>query len=67
MLLITSFSDSDIGYGFDEDWAYGKYDDNTGECISLDTGCLGEVWGYSTKDHYERNKKTATLEYQTYL
>ena len=64
MLLITSFSDSDIGYGFDEDWAYGKYDDNTGECISLDTGCLGEVWGYSTKDHYDRNKKTATLEYR---
>lgn len=62
VLVIASYADSDLGYGYDEDWSFGEYDDNTGECITL-SGCLeGAVWGYSSTDHYFREKETKTLE-----
>jgi len=61
VLLIASYADSDLGYGYDEDWAFGEYDDNTGQCITA-TGCLVDVGGYSSTDHYFREKETKTLE-----
>jgi iron complex outermembrane receptor protein len=71
--VISTFShaNSDLAYGYDEDWAYGEYewheDDwdngiyNPDPCITP-TGCLAEVDGYSSTDHYLRDKKNSTAE-----
>jgi len=71
--VISTFShaNSDLAYGYDEDWAYGDYewraDDwdngvyNPDPCITP-TGCLAEVDGYSSTDHYLRDKKNTTAE-----
>jgi outer membrane receptor protein involved in Fe transport len=66
-----SHANSDLAYGYDEDWAYGEYewiaDDwdngiyNPDPCITP-TGCLAEVDGYSSTDHYLRDKKNSTAE-----
>lgn len=66
--VISSFADSDLSYGFDEDWAYGEYEWRSDDpeytpdpCITP-TGCLAEFDGYSSTDHYYRDKQTATIE-----
>ncbi len=65
VLVIASYADSELGYGYDEDWSFGQYDDNSGECITA-SGCLeGAVWGYSSTDHYFREKETKTIELRT--
>ena len=62
MLLITSFSDSDIGYGFDEDWYYGEYEYNWGVCVPGAICLPGVIEGYSTTDYYTRDKRSITTE-----
>jgi len=71
--VISTFShaNSDLAYGYDEDWAYGEYewraDDwdngiyNPDPCITP-TGCLADVDGYSSTDHYLRDKNNSTAE-----
>jgi iron complex outermembrane recepter protein len=59
--VIASIADSDLDYGYDEDWAFGDYDWETGDCITP-SGCLADAWGYSSTDHYFRKKSTDTLE-----
>ena len=56
-------------YGYDEDWAYGEYDENTGNCDTSLGPCLDEstdpegAWGYSTEDYYyrENNRKSVDV------
>jgi outer membrane receptor protein involved in Fe transport len=71
--MVSTFSqaNSDLAYGYDEDWAYGEYewraDDwdngiyNPDPCITP-TGCLADVDGYSSTDHYLRDQKNSTAE-----
>jgi iron complex outermembrane recepter protein len=59
--IVASIASSDLAYGYDEDWAFGDYDWETGDCITP-TGCLADAWGYSSTDHYFRKKNTETLE-----
>ncbi len=71
--VISTFShaNSDLAYGYDEDWSYGEYewraDDwdngiyNPDPCITP-TGCLADVDGYSSTDHYLRDKNNGTAE-----
>ena len=50
-------SKNDVKYSYDEDWAYGQYDDNTGDCLILQGPCLEldpGSWGYSATDEYLR-------------
>lgn len=71
VVLIASYANSDLSYGYDEDWAYGEYEFNADDwdnglyfpdpCITP-TGCLAEVDGYSSTDYYFREKETQTLE-----
>jgi outer membrane receptor protein involved in Fe transport len=71
VISILSHANSDLAYGYDEDWAYGEYewheDDwdngiyNPDPCITP-TGCLAKVDGYSSTDHYLRDKKNTTAE-----
>lgn len=66
--LIASYADSELGYGYDEDWAFGEYEyrsddpDYTPDPCITPTGCLADVDGYSSTDHYFRDKETKTLE-----
>ncbi|MGJ8693158.1 MAG: TonB-dependent receptor [Thalassotalea sp.] len=60
--FITSYSNSDIGYGFDEDWYYGTYEYNWGECVAGAICLPGAITGYSTTDHYFRDKESVTAE-----
>ena len=45
---IVSFSDSDIDYGYDEDWTYDNF----------------HLWGYSSIDSYFREKQGVTAEFR---
>ncbi|WP_440876666.1 TonB-dependent receptor [Thalassotalea sp. PLHSN55] len=68
---VTSMSFSDLDYGYDEDWAFGEYewrpDDwdndiyNPDPCITP-TGCLAEADGYSSTDHYFRERNNFSGE-----
>ncbi|NRA24977.1 MAG: TonB-dependent receptor [Oleispira sp.] len=49
---------SDVEYSYDVDWAFGKYDENTGNCDTSQGACLEmkpEAWGYSYADQYLRD------------
>ena len=71
LVTLLSYANSDLTYGYDEDWAYGQYewreDDwdngiyNPDPCITP-TGCLAEFDGYSSIDYYFRDKTTQTIE-----
>jgi outer membrane receptor protein involved in Fe transport len=65
---LLSHADSDLTYGYDEDWAYGEYEWRSDEpvytpdpCITP-TGCLADADGYSSTDYYFRDKSTQTVE-----
>lgn len=65
---LVSTADSDLDYGYDEDWAYGEYEWRSDDpvytpdpCITP-TGCLADVDGYSSTDYYFRDKSTQTIE-----
>ncbi len=65
---LVSTADSDLVYGYDEDWAYGEYEWRSDDpvytpdpCITP-TGCLADVDGYSSTDYYFRDKSTQTIE-----
>jgi iron complex outermembrane receptor protein len=68
LVSILSAADSDLGYGYDEDWAYGEYEWRSDKiiyqpdpCITP-TGCLADFDGYSSTDHYFREKSVQTIE-----
>lgn len=68
LVAIVSASDSDLAYGYDEDWAYGEYEwrsdkpiEQPDPCITP-TGCLADFDGYSSTDHYLRDKSVQTVE-----
>ncbi len=50
--VIASGSDSDLEYGYDEDWSY--------PAICAGLACDG--WEYASVDNYLRERQTATLE-----
>ncbi len=50
--VITSWSDSNLEYGFDEDWSF------NGLCAGL--ACEG--WEYSSNDNYLRERKASRVE-----
>lgn len=59
VLAIVSNADSDLAYGFDEDWAYvGISDPNVNPDIASDF----EYWEYTSTDHYYRDKAVVTAE-----
>ena len=49
---IVTYADSDLAYGYDEDWAYPE----------LPTPPEFTGFGYSSTDHYFREKQTSTFE-----
>jgi iron complex outermembrane receptor protein len=68
ILAIVSNADSDLAYGYDEDWAYGEYEWRSDKpvytpdpCITP-SGCLADFDGYSSTDHYYREKTVLTTE-----
>ncbi len=71
LIALISTADSDLTYGYDEDWAYGEYEYNEDDwdndiynpdpCITP-TGCLADVDGYSYTDYYFRDKSTQSIE-----
>lgn len=46
LVLLANWSDSDIDYGYDEDWVYDGF----------------YIGGYSSTDRYQRDRKTSSLE-----
>ena len=48
-----SYADSELAYGFDEDWSYNGLCDDDGPCIFGD---------YSSTDNYTRDNKNTTLD-----
>mgnify|MGYP000081777406 CR=1 FL=1 len=59
VLAIVSNADSDLAYGYDEDWAYvGISDPDVNPNINPDYA----YWEYSSTDHYYREKAVLTTE-----
>jgi outer membrane receptor protein involved in Fe transport len=52
LVSVFSHADSDLAYGYDEDWSY--------EGLCANTACEG--WEYSSVDNYLRDRKTSTAE-----
>ena len=50
--IIVSYSDSDLEYGYDEDWSY----------VGLCDGTACEGWEYSSFDNYQREREGGTIE-----
>jgi outer membrane receptor protein involved in Fe transport len=59
ILAIVSNADSDLAYGYDEDWAYAGISDPT---INPDINPDFAYWEYSSTDHYFRDKAVLTSE-----
>ena len=56
---LVSTANSDLAYGYDEDWAY--------EGISAPENIANQdfaYWEYSSTDHYFRDKSTQTIEFR---
>ncbi|MDG1752499.1 MAG: TonB-dependent receptor [Thalassotalea sp.] len=52
LVSVISHADSDLAYGYDEDWSY--------EGLCTNSACEG--WEYSSVDNYLRDRKTSTAE-----
>lgn len=61
MLAIVSNSESDLAYGFDEDWAYEGISDPS---VNPDINPDFAYWEYNTTDHYFRDKSVFTTEFR---
>jgi len=68
LMALVSHADTSLTYGYDEDWAYGKYEWRSDDpiytpdpCITP-TGCLAQADGYSSIDYYFRDKSVNTIE-----
>ncbi|MBQ74130.1 MAG: TonB-dependent receptor [Gammaproteobacteria bacterium] len=48
LVTIVNFADSDMAYGYDEDWTYTGF----------------HPWGYTSTDDYIRNRKTSSAEFR---
>lgn len=59
VLAIISNADSDLAYGYDEDWAYVGISDPT---INPDIDPDYAYWEYNSTDHYYREKAVLTTE-----
>jgi iron complex outermembrane receptor protein len=59
VLAIVSHADSDLAYGYDEDWAYAGISD---PAINPDIEPAFEYWEFSSTDHYFREKAVTTAE-----
>jgi outer membrane receptor protein involved in Fe transport len=58
-------SKNDVKYSYDEDWAFGQYDGNTGDCLILQGPCLATdpgSWGYSATDEYLRKYQRNSVD-----
>ncbi len=55
---LLSVADSDIEYGFDEDWSHTGICDNT----ACDSDLFGFDWFYSSFDRYNRNNQNISLD-----
>lgn len=55
---IVSLADSDLDYGYDEDWSNPYICDNT-DC---DSSLWGFDWWYSSFDRYQRKNKNTTVD-----
>jgi outer membrane receptor protein involved in Fe transport len=53
---------SDTEYSYDADWAYGQYDEDTGDCIVAQGPCLAPSWGYSSYDQYLRSYQRNSID-----
>jgi outer membrane receptor protein involved in Fe transport len=61
ILAIVSNADSDLAYGYDEDWAYvGISDPDVNPDINPDFA----YWEYNSTDHYFREKAVTTAEFR---
>ncbi|OUR75174.1 TonB-dependent receptor [Colwellia psychrerythraea] len=61
ILAIVSNADSDLAYGYDEDWAYvGISDPDVNPDINPDFA----YWEFSSTDHYFREKAVTTAEFR---
>ena len=61
VLAIVSYADSDLAYGYDEDWAYTGISDPT---INPDINPDFAYWEFSSTDHYFREKAVTTVEFR---
>lgn len=59
ILAIVSNADSDLAYGYDEDWAYVGISDPS---INPDIDPDFAYWEYASTDHYYREKAVLTTE-----
>jgi len=59
ILAIVSNADSDLAYGYDEDWAYVGISD---PAVNPDIDPDFAYWEYSSTDHYYREKAVLTTE-----
>jgi len=59
ILAIVSNADSDLAYGYDEDWAYVGISD---PAVNPDINPDFAYWEYSSTDHYSREKAVLTTE-----
>lgn len=59
VLAILSTANSDLGYGYDEDWAYAGISDPD---VNPDINPDFAYWEYSSTDHYLRDKTVFTAE-----
>ena len=57
LVALISTSESDLAYGYDEDWAYAGISDPA----NIENQDFA-YWEYSSIDHYFRDKSTQTLE-----
>lgn len=63
--VAASLSQTKVNYGYDEDWAFGEYDENTGDCLVGLGPCLATqpgAWGYSSTDEYKRDMDRQSLD-----
>ncbi len=58
VVALISYSDSDLEYGYDEDWSY------VGLCngTACDFSLWGFDWEYSSVDNYQRDRENITMD-----
>ena len=58
---VITTSKSDVEYSYDEDWGYGQYEYNYGDCL-VDIGPCYSSFGYNATDQYLRNYQRNSLD-----
>lgn len=52
---------SDTEYGYDDDWVFGQYENNYGDCL-VNLGPCYTTFGYNSTDQYLRNYQRNSIE-----